>query len=264
TGTWTGVAAAAAVVAIAVGATVTLGGGGLREVTPASGPEVTPTGAATPEVTPQGDRTDEPWPTGADGSPQQDRTAAGGQRFEQGAALLDEVIAALPAGYTVPATTPEPPASGAYEDYNPATDPWARLHQSQFVDRVNGVEVWEHLASLAVSRGGGTGRLLVQVMTPGNPQPADVCGIGLWTGDIAGCTRLRVGDREVAVMTPAVRSEVPSEFDSWAAYRHADGTIVVVGQARTYRGAEDTPLPAPVFTDQQLAELAADERFHIT
>ncbi len=261
--------AAVAVVAIAVGGTVALSagqdavtpGGGGRGA-PASGQGPLPTEVAQPtEVAPQGGDTETVWPTGTNGQPQQDRTAADGARYETGVRLLDELIAVVPPGHTVPEQTPpmiDPTA--APEDLNPSNDIWARYHQSQFGERVAGEEVWEHLASLAVSQGPNTGRLFVAVYTPGNGVPADLCTATLWgAGGI--CEQVPVGAAQVAFTNVAAADA--SDFEQWAAYRHTDGAVVFVAQSTAYRGAEGTRLPQPLFTDQELAELAVDERFHV-
>lgn len=241
------VGAATAVVAIAIGATQVLPGG-TTQSTPGGQPMTT----APVDTKPV-------WPTGPDGQPQQDRTASAGPRAEAGVAVLDNLLARVPVGYTVPEATPEWPAD-ATADIDPASDPWTRMAQSQFVDRFDGVEVWEHVGSLAVSQGSATGHLMVQVMTPRNEQPQDLCQAELWNSKPGGCTVVTAAGRDVAVVDAAAGTA--EDFQQWAAYRHADGTVVIVAQSTAYRGAP-APLPQPVFTAQQLAELAADDGFHV-
>ena len=250
-----GMGAAAAVVAIAVGGTVALSGVDRLDLTPGGqGPLTTPIATS-----PQEAGTETVWPTGADGQPQQDRTASNGERFEQGARLLTELIGVVPAGYTVPERTPILTTPDSTEVLTPDTDPWSRYNQSQFSDRVGGVEVWEHLASLAVSDGPNTGRLYVEVHTPGNTLPADTCGmaVGLW-GLGGDCQVVSAGGQQIGVVA---NTSDRKEFDRWAAFRHADGTVVFVAQSTTFRGAT-APLSRSLFTDEQLAELAVAERFH--
>lgn len=252
-----GAGAVAAVVAITVGATVALSSGGSGQVG-AGGPTVERT-EARPTATP-GPDTETTWPTGPDGLPQQDRTATAGPRHDVGARLLDELVAVVPTGYTVPERTPEQSADGTGV-LTPENDVWVRYHQAQFVDRVGGAEVWEYLASLAVSGAGGTGRLYSQVTTAGNTLPDDPCGLTTSLWGLAGeCQVVDVGGQRIGVV---VRATDPSrhEFDQWAAYRHPDGTVVHVAQSQRYRDTTAPPLPAPLFTVPQLAELAMADRF---
>jgi len=265
---WAGSGAAAGVVAIAVGTTVALSGGWTpsRLTGPAGpgAPSVTgaskvpgqgtsaPPGTGLPQGTgvPQGEDTKTPWPTGPDGSPQQDRTANAGPRNDTGARLLDELVAVVPPGYTVPQGEP-----------GPNDDPWVRYHQAQFAERVDGVEVWEYLASLAVQQGGNAGRLFVEVHTPRNNLPADPCELARSLWGLGGdCELVDIGGTQVGVVVHATDGR--GEFDQWAAYRHADGTVVFVAQAQRYRGLT-AGLPQPLFTVQQLTELATADRFHV-
>jgi hypothetical protein len=52
-------------------------------------------------------------------------------------------------------------------------------------------------------------------------------------------------------------------FDQWAVYRHPDGTVVYVAQAKRSLVGQGTPLTALPLMAEQLAGLAADERFHL-
>jgi hypothetical protein len=241
------VGAAAAVVAIAVGATLVLPGGG-QDAT-AGGQAPTPTAPATD--------TKPVMPTGTDGSPQSDRTAVSGPRLAAGVQVLEGLVDAVPAGYEVPTVTPPQP-SGDPSTYTPDIDPWSRTSQSQFMDRVGGVEVWEYLGSLMVSQGPADGRLVAQVLTPGNDVPHDLCTYRLWNSDPAGCRPVAVTGGTAVVVDGGPGADI----DQWAAVRHADGTVVVIGQGRQFPGTSQ-PLPQLVFTAQQLAELTVDPRFHV-
>jgi hypothetical protein len=54
-------------------------------------------------------------------------------------------------------------------------------------------------------------------------------------------------------------------IDQWAAYRHADGTVVYAAQSRhaTFGGSDLRPLTELPLTVQQLAALAADPKFDL-
>jgi hypothetical protein len=273
--TLAGIGAVAAVVAIAVGGTVALssGGGGssVQDLNPgapgdlpggsAGQPSALPTAGT--EQPPNGD-TRQPWPTGPDGKPQQDRTAYAGPRHELGVTLLDELIAVVPAGYTVPDVTPTPPDDNiAPEELNPSNDVWARYHQAQFVDRIGGQEAWEYLASVAVLQGGSAGQLFVQVHAAPNALPGQPCEAAVTLWGLGGqCQVHDVDGKQVGVVAKAGDPQREA-FDQWASYRHPDGTVVFVAQAQKYRGTGVVPLPAPLFTVDQLARLATDERFHL-
>ena len=73
---------------------------------------------------------------------------------------------------------------------------------------------------------------------------------------------LTVGRAKVGV----VRAEDGEQMEQWAAYRHPDGIVVYVAQAReaqsesgTLKPLKDLPLSAP-----ELAALAVDDRFHLS
>lgn len=256
---WAGIGAVAGVVLITVGATVALSGG-WRTSEPAGPADpttlVTSTAAAsaTPTQTPEGtalpEDTETVWPTGPDGKPQQDRTAYAGPRFEEGARLLDRLVTLVPPGYTPGGNSATPGPSGA-----PGQDtPPARYHQAQFAERVNGVEVWEYMATLEISQGSGTGRLLAEVHTPGNSLPTEPCALtqSLWR--MGGqCQVLTAGGQPVGVV---VAPTGDSRFDQWAGFRQDDGTAVFIGQAKIVFGFGNRPgLATLPFTSQQLAEL---------
>jgi hypothetical protein len=54
--------------------------------------------------------------------------------------------------------------------------------------------------------------------------------------------------------------------DQWAAYRHPDGTVVFLSQSRTASTTPTDlkPLKNLPLSQQQLATLAADKRFHLS
>lgn len=253
---WAAMGATAGVVLIAVGATVALSGG--RYTSGPAGPAGSPppvTGTAGASATPtqtSREGTETVWPTGPDGKPQQDRTASAGPRYQEGARLLDKLIALVPPGYTPgedAATVTSGRADAAPDRYRPP----ARSHQAQFAERVNGIEVWEYLALLEVSQGPATGRLLAEVHTPGNSLPTDPCALtkSLW-GMGGTCQVLTANGQQVGVV---VAPTGDPRFDQWAAFRHGDGTVIFIGQAKSVFGFNDRPsLAALPFTPQQLAE----------
>ncbi|MEV4488710.1 hypothetical protein AB0K04_01170 [Micromonospora coxensis] len=249
---WACTGAAAAVLAVAgvagIAAVDTTGGRGFSAAAP--GPaSPRPTGTAPQTVpTPSETKTGQPWPTGPDGQPQEDRTAQAGTRHDQGVRLLDAVVAVVPAGYTAPENLPNQPA-----------DELPRQHQAQFEDTIDGVDVWSYLSSVTLKQGDRTGRLTVEVHTEGNTLPSEPCDLARTFWGMQGeCEVTTVGGRKVGVV---VRPTGDDRFDQWAAYRHPDGVVVYVAQARTLgTGPALTALP---FSVAQLAALTGDERFHL-
>jgi hypothetical protein len=192
------------------------------------------------------------WPTGPAGQPQQDRTASAGPRFEEGARLLDSLVALVPPGYA-PGEDETMATPGPSDAPSQGTPP-ARSHQAQFAERVNGVEVWEYMAILEISQGPGTGRLLAEVLTPGNSLPTEPCALtqSLWR--MGGqCQVLTVSGQPVGVV---VAPTGDPRVDQWVGFRHDDGTVVFIGQAKSVFGFDDRPSLAKLpFTPQQLAEI---------
>jgi hypothetical protein len=187
-----------------------------------------------------------PWPTGPGGTPQQDRTARAGARYQAGVALMNTLIAALPAGYTVPAN---PPSSDTIPP---------RYNQAQFAYRVSGTEVWEYEANVEVTRDGRAGRVLAQVTTPGNTLPRQPCALAQTFWDMRGdCQQVRVGAAQVGVV---VRPATDHRFDEWAAYRFPDGVVVYLAQTVHTDGGRPALATLP-YTITQLATLATDTRF---
>ncbi|MFF5182141.1 hypothetical protein ACFY2Q_29390 [Micromonospora sp. NPDC000316] len=238
-GLWASLGSAAVVLAVAGFAAVGTPGG--RVYQPAGhGPPVAPNASDTKEA----------WPTGPDGLPQEDRTARAGSKHDQGVHLLSQVVSVVPAGYTAP----EDPAS------QPADERTLRTHQAQFEDRVNGVELWSYMASVAVADGEGAGRMIVEVHDAGNQLPTEPCALarGFW-GMQGECEVETVGAAQVGVV---VRAAGDDRLDQWSAYRHPDGVVVFVAQGakldESRSGLNKLPFSVP-----QLAALAVDERFHL-
>ncbi|MFI6237313.1 hypothetical protein ACIBD9_27430 [Micromonospora sp. NPDC050784] len=194
--------------------------------------------------------TKEPWPTGPNGQPQEDRTARAGSKYDQGVHLLGEVVSVVPAGFTAPE---DPPSQSAEQRT-------LRTHQAQFEEKVNGVDVWSYMSSVAVAQGEGTGRVIVEVHEAGNPMPTESCDLAQKFWGMRGeCQVETVGATRVGVV---VRAGSDDRLDQWSAYRHPDGVVVFVAQG--VRLDESRPaLTKLPFSVPQLAALAVDERFHL-
>ncbi|WP_306210323.1 hypothetical protein [Actinoplanes sp. RD1] len=236
----TGFAAAAVVGVTTVAAAAAL----QAPAAPVAGPAPAPPSAV---PTPTAVDTKPSWPLDGDGHPQQDATARSGPRYEQGATLLEQLLAVVPGGWTTPeGTTAEVPA---------------QYHQAQ-VGGDNSGSTWEYMAYAAVSKGGRTGELLAEVHTTGNGLPADLCATGRAFWMLGGTCRLvTAGGSKVAVVDgPAGRQP-----DQWAAYRHPDGTVVYVAQSRRPSSGTSTApaLQQLPLSPQALAALAVQERFHL-
>ncbi|MET7822998.1 hypothetical protein [Micromonospora zamorensis] len=235
---WASLGSAAVVLAVAGFAAVSTPDGRLYQ--PAgNGP------LASPDAS--GD-TKQAWPTGPDGRPQEDRTARAGSKYEQGIHLLREAVSIVPAGFTAP------------EDPPGQSDPTLRTQQAQFENKVNGVDVWSYLTSVAVAQGKGTGRVIVEVHDAGNPLPTEPCALAQKFWGMRGeCQVETVGATRVGVV---VRPSDDDRLDQWSAYRHPDGVVVFVAQS--VRLDESRPaLTKLPFSVPQLAALAVDERFHL-
>jgi len=242
---------AVALAAVTVGAVLPgrglFGGGAAQTVAAQPMPLSTSAGAVpVPAPTAPGDATKPVWPTDGSGQPQQDATARSGPRYEQGKRLLDELLAVVPAGYSTP--------TGNTAEGIPLRDHQATVEEP----------AWAYEATAAIRRAGGTGRLLVEVHTPGNKLSSEPCALARAFWGMGGtCQVERVGDKRVGVV---VKPGGDDRFSQWAAYRYADGTVVYVAQARTDSNVEDTatPLAKMPLTVPQLAGLAVDSRFHLS
>ncbi len=253
---WAGAGSAAAVAVVALVAIVVGGGSGNDVPGVPVGGSGTPTasaggetngGSAVPTASAGGGTKDtEPsWPNG-----QTDRTARSGPRFDQGEALLGEVTAVVPAGFGAPDDLDyaEPGYSGPL-----------RFSQSQYVDTVDGVEVWEYQGVQPVTKDGGVGELFVQVTSPGNLMTGDGCDLRptLW-GLEGDCHEKVVDGKRVGVFDAKDDS---GNFDTWAGYRYADGTVVFIAQSLDYPGSAKPAISSPPLSPDRLAELAVDARF---
>jgi hypothetical protein len=230
-----GVVAGLAVVGIAVGATflpTALTGGGLLDAASGDGPV--------------NGSTETPWPNG-----QTDRTATKGPRADKSADLVPDLAKALPSGLAVGEKRPSVVLST----------------QSQFTDyAADGGEVWEYQATAPVTKTDGServGTLFAQVTTAGNPIPADPCAAAAQAWGIKGaCRVVDAGGKQVGLLT-SDGTGTEKVFDQLAAYRHPDGTVVLVAQATTFRDSGLPALDAQPLTEDQLAALATDPEFHL-
>ncbi|MFD9741232.1 hypothetical protein [Umezawaea sp. NPDC059074] len=246
-----GVVAGLAVVGIAVGATYlpsALGGGSTEA---GAGPNgVVPplqSSAGVPAQAGAGDKTGTSWPDG-----QTDRTATSGPRADKSVDLASKLAAALPSGFAA----------------RDADDAKVRT-QSQFVDyAANNAQVWEYQATTPVLKTDGNGHvgtLYVQVTTVGNTVTGEACEAAAHSWGIKGdCAAVDVGGNKVGVLTSnGTEPDQEKAFDQVAAYRYADGTLVLVGQAKAFRDSKQPALGELPLTGDQLAALATDPKFHL-
>jgi hypothetical protein len=233
---WAGAGAGLAVVAVATGVMFALGGGGRPAELPVAAP-------ATPTDTKPS------WPDG-----QPDRTARSGPQAQKGADLQHAVIAALPATLTV-----DPDLK------YPGSDDLVTAPQAQFRDRDKGTDVWEYESIVAVKTASksGTGRVIVQVVTPGNSEPTDVCALAKNFWSVSGTCQVRdVQGKKVGVVSQTKDARI----DQTAAYRYDDGTIVYAAQSRSpdNDGQPNGQLAQPPLTLDQLAALPLNAAFKIS
>ncbi|GGS21559.1 hypothetical protein [Actinokineospora fastidiosa] len=186
------------------------------------------------------------WPNG-----QTDRTASRGPQHARGVELLDLITAALPEGLE------SPELEWASPEYSGDT----RYHQAQYADTINGVEIWEYMATMPVGRDGRYGKLLIEVHTPGNADPTEPCALttNLW-GMGGDCTVVTVEGKQVGLVR---KPSADGRFDQWAAYRHPDGTTVAIAQAKRFDGVTEPAMTELPLTTDQLLTLVIADRFAI-
>lgn len=225
-GAWASAGSVAAVVALAVGAVFTTSGD--SRPGPAAG--VIPT-TQTDELEVQGALT----------------FAKSGPHYDQSVTLLNLVLEIVPPGFEAPADVTAPAGNNL------------RVHHA-ILQGPAGRQWWEILASVPVTKAGGFGVVQAVVETPGNDRPpgqaCDLLPVQIFGPN---CQEVLVGDMRVGVHTG-----VPNQSgvaNSFAIYRHEDGTVVAVEQM--YDLFTDRPLAEMPLTPRQLAELAADPRWHV-
>lgn len=188
------------------------------------------------------------WPDG-----QTDRTARQGPRADKALQLLAHVDVTVPPAWRAPADLK--PAPGV--DWSGGL----RMHQAQYVDQLGDKQIWEYMVSIPIGANGKWGHFVVQVTTPGNRYEGDGCELTTKFWGMGGeCQLVPADGEQIGVV---MRPTGDDRLDQWAGYRHPDGTVVFVAQARSYFG---TGLPGTTelpFTLQQLAALAADPKFHL-
>jgi hypothetical protein len=241
--------AAAAVLAVSVAPNLIGGGGGQPVSVQPAGPPPSAAPYAPKKV----------WPTEAGGKPQQDATARSGPRYERGKRVFERLLAVVPAGYTTPTGSVEP-ADGPKA---PASDSSGAVPLQDHQAAVENGDSWSYLSSVAVARKGGTGRLMVEVHTPGNGLPSEPCALARQFWGMGGqCQVKTVGTAKVGVV---VKPAGDDRLDQWAAYRYSDGIVVFVAQSRNAANVDSTlaPLSTLPLTVAKLAALATDQRFHV-
>lgn len=233
--TWASAGSAAAVMAVVAGAMV------LAPTTDDGSPGLSVGDAAqdtTKETKPE-------WPDG-----QTDATATAGPKYDQGVALMNELIGAVPDGY-------ETPDGLVYAD--PAHEGSAlRYHQAAIHGADGG---WEYYAVVPVSAGENLGEIFVQVNTVGNDLEGCELSRTLWSQGGGTCEEITVAGTTLGVVTD---TGPESAFDQWVGFRHPDGTVVYAAQDDEFEGSGQPPLTGLPFTAQQLAELATDARFRLS
>lgn len=235
-------AGAVAAVAVATTTAVLVASGGSGS---GSGSGITPADSSSSPTAPPTERS---WPNG-----QTDRTAPPSeQEYLRAEQLMQDLTDSRPQGFTAPTDLRASPANDRFP---------LRMHQANFDEYVAGGEVWEYLADAPIAKDSRTGRLLVEVTTPGTHDPSRTpCDVAQTFWSMKGpCVEVDVDGKKVGVVTKPGRSD----FDQWASYVHPDGTVVHLAQSKQRLYSDLPPLTKLPFTKQQLAELATDQRFHI-
>ena len=187
------------------------------------------------------------WPVG-----QTDRTARNGPQADRAQKLLDELKGVVPPGYEAPQLK------------TPEGSDMQRTQAQVSTDRGQTPEVWEYMAETPMRKDGKVGWLLAEVSTPNPALPDEPCELAkkFWgMGDAGDCQVLAVNGLRVGVVRHDTRER--DQFDKWATYRAQDGTVVTIAQDDKYFRGGYPELDVPVFTEQQLAELATDPRFRV-
>ncbi|MEU0882614.1 hypothetical protein ABZ345_28745 [Lentzea sp. NPDC005914] len=189
------------------------------------------------------------WPDG-----QTDRTAKNGPQADRATKLLEELKGVVPAGYDAPQLK--------YQDPTYSGGDMQRTQGQVRSNKGEVPEVWEYMAETPVRKDGKVGWLLVQSSTPNSQLPTEPCALAKSFWGMGGqCQVLDVKGLKVGVVQNNTSDR--DQFDKWAAYRANDGQVVTIAQDDKYLGGGYPELDAPVFTEQQLAELATDPRFRV-
>lgn len=241
-GAWAGAAVVTLVVGVGAGPALVVNYVGDQSAGQqvASGTSTTqPVSTVTPTTRKSGD----PWPEG-----QVDRTATAGPRVVRAATLMHDLSSSVPPRFGTPDLK--------HPDGRPMR--WA---QSQYASNDGEQDYWEYTAAIPVQKDDRVGRVLVQSTTPDGKPAMDPCQLApkFW-GGTGTCTVVDVGGKKVGVVTTNGRGS----FDQWAAYRHDDGAVVYLAQAKKSDHPDLLPLTQPVFATRQLAELATSAKFKIS
>ncbi|MGW4210022.1 hypothetical protein ACWEIJ_18680 [Lentzea sp. NPDC004789] len=189
------------------------------------------------------------WPDG-----QTDRTAGNGPQADRANKLLEELKGVVPAGYDAPRLK--------YQDPRYSGGDMQRAQGQVASDRGETPEVWEYTAETPVRKDGKVGWLLVESSTPNPRLPAEPCELARTFWGMGGqCQVFAIKGLRVGVVQRNTSGR--DQFDKWATYRAQDGQIVTIAQDDKYLGGGYPELDVPVFTEQQLAELATDPRFRV-
>ncbi|GAA1123367.1 hypothetical protein GCM10009630_21600 [Kribbella jejuensis] len=211
--------------------------------TPKSSATVTSTATSTvtPTTAPTTRKSGDPWPEG-----QVDRTASAGPRADRAVALMRDVKASVPAGFSAPNLKyPDGRAMG-----------WP---QAQYASSDGEPDYWEYQALVPVQKGNRVGELVVQSTTPDGKPAVSPCKLAFWS-ERGACSIVDVGGKKVGVMT----TNGKGSFDQVAAYRYPDGTVVIAAQSKKSGDETRPPLTQPIFTTDQLAALVTAPKFKIS
>ena len=116
------------------------------------------------------------------------------------------------------------------------------------------------MVSIPVGTNGKWGQLLVEVHTAGNSVSGEGCALTATFWGMGGhCQSITVGDKQVGVAQPTG----DDRCDQWASYRHPDGTVVYLAQAKTYRNSGLPSLAELPLTPEQLTALVVEPKFHL-
>jgi hypothetical protein len=168
--------------------------------------------------------------------------------------VLQELKGVVPAGYDAPQLQYQDPAYSGGD--------MQRTQGQVASDKGEEPEVWEYMAQTPVRQGDKVGWLLVESSTPNPKMPTEPCALAKSFWGMGGpCVVVDVKGLKVGVVqsNPSGRDQ----FDKWATYRSNDGQIVTIAQDDHYPGSGRPALTGPIFTEQQLAELATDPRFRM-
>jgi len=243
---WAGVAVVPLVVGVGAGPALVANYTGNRpaDQMAASGTSTKqPVSTVAPTVAPTTRKTGDPWPEG-----QTDRTATAGPRAVRAVTLMNDLSSSVPPGFSTP--------NLKYPDGRAM-----RWQQGQYASNDGEPDYWEYAASIPVQKDNRVGELRVQSTTPDGKPATDPCKLAQkFSGGTGSCTIMDVGGKKVGV----VSTNGGGSYDQLAAYRHDDGTVVYLAQAKKTDRPGLSPLTQPVFTNRQLAELVTSPKFKIS